>query len=99
MSDDDVVDELADRRWKRGEREREAATSPDAEVGLHRREALDWPVISSRNWRSAALVSTCPAQIESFRTASGGLTPDDLATLQHYGHTRRVQTGAHVSVR
>jgi hypothetical protein len=25
--------------------------------------------------------------IESFRTASGGLTPDDLATLQRYGQS------------
>ncbi len=37
----DVVDELEARRRKRGERERVAATFPDAEVGRDRREALD----------------------------------------------------------
>jgi hypothetical protein len=42
MGDDgDVVDELAAQRWRRGERERVAATFADAEVGLDRREALD----------------------------------------------------------
>jgi hypothetical protein len=45
MSDDErdnderpVVDELAEQRWKRGEREPGAATFPDAEVGPDRRE-------------------------------------------------------------
>jgi hypothetical protein len=40
---DDVVavDELAARRWKRGERERVEATFADAEVRRDRREALD----------------------------------------------------------
>jgi hypothetical protein len=41
VDDGDVVDELADRRWKCGERERVSATFPDAEVGPDRREALD----------------------------------------------------------
>jgi len=43
MGDDDVVavDELAARRWKRGERNRVTATFPHAEVGPDRRETLD----------------------------------------------------------
>jgi hypothetical protein len=38
---DDVVDELAAHRRKRGERERVAAMFPVAEVGRDRRETLD----------------------------------------------------------
>jgi hypothetical protein len=38
---DDVVDELAARRWKRAEEAREASTFPDAEVGPDRRETPD----------------------------------------------------------
>ena len=42
VSDDEyLVDELAAQRWKRDERNRVTATSPDAEVGPDRHETLD----------------------------------------------------------
>jgi hypothetical protein len=61
---DDVVDELAAQRWKRGEREPGAATSMMLRWTRPARSATR-PAISSNNGRNPALVSTRPAQIAS----------------------------------
>jgi hypothetical protein len=60
---DDVVDELAAQRWKRGERERVGPRARMPRWDSTTAKPSTRPVISSSDGRSLALVSTRSAQI------------------------------------